>query len=175
MNFFHSDFSIIAFFTYLCLFSFSFFSNALLNSLLTFFVLISLFGLFFAENRRFSGVAFFLVFKYFVRYLFASSPMKIGGFFDVPCLGSRGMSILRGIVVFGSRFFILSLLRVLGVNPVCLIMAKNAFSLILTRRVILMIRLLSIIAFFKSVHLTHRVSFCYDKVSSTIYSCLYAI
>jgi hypothetical protein len=57
---------------------------------------------------------------------------------------------------------------VFGFKPVCLIIVKKAFSLIGTRRVILMIRFLSIIAFFKCYSL-HRVSFSNDKVSYQIY------
>lgn len=104
------------------------------------------------ENRRLSGAGLFLVARYCVRYLLASSPMKWGGFLGVPSCNSCSISILRGIVVDCSRFLILSRVMVFGGSPVCLMIAKKAFSLIGTRRVILIIRLSSIIAFFKFFH-----------------------
>jgi len=106
-------------------FVFSSFCAASLNVLLTSFVLISLFGLFFIVNSRLSGVRFVLVAKYCLRYLMASSPMKVGHF-------SCSTFILHGIGVFGSKILstclILSCFILCGGSPDCRMIVKNAFS-----------------------------------------------
>jgi len=102
-------------------------------------VLIFLFGFFLAVNSRLSGVSVSLVAlvsKYCLMYSTASSPMNIGNF-------SFGISILHGVVGFGSRifsrFFILSSFMVCGSSPDWRMIVKNAFSRILHSFVILLI------------------------------------
>lgn len=88
-------------------------------------MLTSLLGLFLLVNSRLSGVLFFLVSKYRLRHLTASSPMKVGDF-------SFSTFTLHGVGVSGSRifstFFILSCFRASGVSPDCLMIVKNACS-----------------------------------------------
>ena len=77
----------------------------------------------------------------------ASFPMKVGYF----CCG---MVILHGIGVFSSKmfsaFFILSCFMICGASPDCLMIVKNAFSLIGTEScsVILLITSFSMLLFF---------------------------
>jgi len=62
----------------------------------------------------------------------ASSPIKAGGLLE-----SCGKSILHGIRVLGSRFFIFSFFTMYGFSPDCLMIVKKAFSLTGQRVVIL--------------------------------------
>lgn len=127
-------------------------------------------------NRRLSCVKSFLVAKYCLMYLLVSSPMKCGGFLVLFCFNSSLMSILRGIVLLGSRFFILSRAIVFGVNPDCLIIVKKAFSLIGARCVILLIRFLFMIRFFKFIYPLLKVSFFMEKVSEKlIFICFHSL
>jgi len=75
----------------------------------------------------------------------ASFPMKVGNF-------SCNILILHGVGVFdckiSSTFFILSCFMACGVSPDCLMIVKNAFSLIGQSAVILFISSFSISLFF---------------------------
>ena len=102
-------------------------------------------------NSRLSRVEFFLVAKYWVMYVYASSPMKCGGFLVLFLFNSSLMSILCGIIGLCSRFLILSLVIVFGFKPDCLIIVKKAFSLLGAWCVILLIRFMFMIGFFKFV------------------------
>lgn len=131
--------------------SFSSFCAARLNVLLTSFVLISLFGLLCKVNSRLSGVRFvLLVAKYCLRYLTASPPMKSGMLLSLPFF------ILHGVGVSGSNIFstcfILSCFMVCGGSPDCLMIVKNAFSLIGQSAVILLISSFSMSLFFICFH-----------------------
>lgn len=102
-----------------------------------FFVLICVFGFLCEQNSRLSDVSLSdLVVKYCLRYLMASFPMKVGN----SCCGTfnlHGIGVSRSKIL--SKFFILSSFMVRGGSPDCLMIVKNAFSLVLLSSVILLI------------------------------------
>jgi len=115
-----------------------------------FFRLTCVFGFLYVQNSRLSGVSLWsLVVKYCLRYLMASSPMKVGNF-------SCGTFILHGVGVFGfkipSKFFILSCFIVRGGSPDCRITVKNAFSRSGLSSVILLISSFVMSLFFTCFH-----------------------